>query len=193
MSKPLTMVAVSGTGGLQDARGELPCADAKQPVQLLPGAGGVAQDVPAVLREPFGAPFADDDPGHDAAQDQVGQQGELGGDERGNGVVAGNQVERGGQEVAVGAGPVAEQVGGGDGDVVDQRGDDHVAEVDDAGHPGAVGRDQRVVRAEVVVQHLGALGGQLGRGLGGEAVQLGLDEGGAGTGGTFGGQGAELG
>src|SRR5438045_8641581 len=90
MSKPLTMVAVSRTGGLLDARGELPCWDAKQAVQLLPRPGGVAQDVRAVLREPFGPPFADDDPGHGAAQDQVGQQAELGLGERGDGVVRGD-------------------------------------------------------------------------------------------------------
>src|SRR5205085_2800515 len=151
--------------GLQDARGELPSWDAKQPLQLLPRPGGVAQDVRAVLREPFGPPFADDDPGHGAAQDQVGQQGELGLGERGDGVVPGDQVEPGGEQVVT---VVAEQVGDGDGDVVDQRGDGDVAEVDDPAYPKAVRRDQRVVRAEVVVQQLGALGGQPGRGLGGE-------------------------
>src|ERR1700746_3163490 len=78
MSKPLTMVAVSRTGCLLDARGGLLTRDAKQPVQVLPRPGGIAQDVGAVLREPFGPPFADDDAGHDAAQDQVGEQVQFG-------------------------------------------------------------------------------------------------------------------
>src|ERR1700746_1246592 len=74
MSKPLTMVAVSRTGCLLDARGGLLTGDAKQPVQVPPRSGGVAQGVCSGLREPFGPPFADDDPGHDAAQDQVREQ-----------------------------------------------------------------------------------------------------------------------
>src|ERR1700746_2924703 len=89
MSKPLTMVAVSRTGCLLDARGGLLTGDAKQPAQVLPGPGGVAQDVGAVLREPFGSPLRDDDPGHEAAQDQVREQLQLGRGERGDGVVPG--------------------------------------------------------------------------------------------------------
>src|SRR5262244_2895000 len=103
MSKPLTMVAVSRTGRLLDARGGLLTGDAKQPVQVLPGPGGIAQDVGAVLREPFGPPFADDDPGHEAthavtplAAAELSLLPDL---ERGDGVVPGDQVKPGTERV----------------------------------------------------------------------------------------------
>ena len=124
-----------------------------QPVQVLPRPGGVAQDVGAVLRKAFGSPFADDDPGHDAGQDQVRQQPELAGRERGRRVVAGDQVKPGTERV----GTIAQHVGDGDGEVVHQRGHGHVAEVDDPADAAGVGADQRVVRAEVVVHQLGSL------------------------------------
>ena len=129
----------------------------------------------AVVTEPFGPPFADDDPGHDAGQDQVRQQVELAGGERGRGVVARDQVKRGREQVEF----VTELVGGGDGHVVDQRGHGHVAEVDDPAHPAGVGRDQRVVGAEVVVHELGALGGQPRGHLGGEPAELLAEQAGA--------------
>ena len=162
---------MSRTGRLLDARGGLLTGDAKQPVQVLPRPGSIAQDVGAVLREPFGPPFADDDPGHDAAQDEVREQAELGRGERGDGVVPGDQVKPGTERV----GTIAQHVGDGDREVVDQRGHRDIAEVDDAAHAGAVRRDQRVVRAEVVVHELGAQAGQASRQGRREPAELLLD------------------
>jgi len=89
--------------------------------------------------------------------------------------LARDQVQRGREEVGL----VAELIGGGDGDVVDQRGHGHVTEVDDPAHPAGVSRDQRVVRAEVVVHELGAPGGQPRGHPGGEPAELLTEQAGA--------------
>src|ERR1700677_908263 len=99
MSKLFTMIAVLGMLRLRartiNTFGYLVRRDGSQAAQVLPRPRGVAQDVDPVLGEPGGTPLADDDPGQHAGPDQLGQQIDFGRGQRGRGMVAADQVERG--------------------------------------------------------------------------------------------------
>jgi hypothetical protein len=118
-----------------DALGYLVGPDGLQAAQVVPRPRSVAQDVGTVIRELGGAPLADDDPGQDAGSDQLRQQIQFGRGQRGRGVVAADQVKGRPEQVRFGR----KLVGGGDGDVVDQRGHGHVTEVDDAADTARAG------------------------------------------------------